>query len=116
MGAFAVLVSMRVNGELIPLDRFPDPFSGNNSLRDIGVEQKRGKLFTAKPGCDITCAKCVRDDLTDMLKCLAACYMAEVIIHLLEIVNIHHQHTELSGFLLCTCSFAAQFRKKRLAG
>ena len=113
LSAFAATANCR---KLVLGDRRTHALSRDQALRIVGIQQKRRELFTAKSRPDVARAQCLFYDRADFFQRFTADQMPVSVVHLLKIIDVHHQHTEGHRFGFGTGRFPAQLRKERFAG
>lgn len=109
-------ITMANNGEIAALDHRTDPFGCDHRLRKIGVQEEGGKFFSAESRGSVAASHNTYNAGANLLKCTAACQMAVIVIHVLEMVHVHHQNAETAVLCFCACRFATQFGKEGTAG
>ena len=67
-------------------------------LGQLGIEQKRGKLFAAETRRHIARAQILRNTAADLFQRVAAGQMSVSVIDVFKMVDVQHQYAELPFF------------------
>src|SRR5687768_4620212 len=80
--------------KLLSFDPRPYSFRRDKCLRHICVEQKRSELLAAEPGGRVAASHDTDDQSAVLFEGLASREMAVRVIHVLEMIDVHHQDAE----------------------